>query len=156
MQDPGIQIPYHMLKQARCFTRTTRICEAAIAGECSIITCHEGDDSKRRDHYEAGIQASGTISDCRRKIARTISPPEDERTSFGFDLRRENVWSLMFLTRASGKRDIKEGFRAIIANALFYYTQSGALVVDPLAGGGHDGRRDQHASLLQRPALQDV
>lgn len=60
-----------------------------------------------------------------------------ERTKYGFDLKERNAWSVDAPDLRFGKSNFKGRLPGqVVANALFYYTEPGAVVVDPFAGSG--------------------
>jgi hypothetical protein len=140
---PGFKFPYHMLKQCQMFyTYYPDISKRPLPEMFYYELATKVDDSRRRDHYEKmAIHGKWTISDLQKKIREDeFARREDERTKFGFDLKERNIWSFDVPDPRFGK----SGYRGrlpgqIVANALFYYTDPGAAVVDPMAGGGTTG-----------------
>ncbi len=97
-----------------------------------------GDDDKRREYEKAAIQNKWTIAELRKKIREdTLTERESERTKFGFDLRNTNVWSFEVADPRFGKPGYKGRIAGqIVANAIYHYSNAGALIVDPFAGSG--------------------
>jgi SAM-dependent methyltransferase len=140
---PGFKFPYHMLKQCMTFfTYYPDVEKRSLPEIFYFELATKVDDSKRRDQYERmAITKKWTISDLQKKIREDeLARREDERTKFGFDLKERNVWSF----EAPDPRFGKSGYKGrlagqVIANALFYYSQPGSTVVDPMAGSGTTG-----------------
>ncbi len=99
------------------------------------------DDDRRRDYEKAAIQNKWSIAELRKKIREDVlTERESARTKFGFDLRSTNVWSF----EAPDPRFGKQGYKGriagqIVANAIYYYTDPGARIIDPFAGSGTVG-----------------
>jgi len=140
---PGFKFPYHMLKQCQMFyTYYPDVQKRPLPEMFYYELATKVDDSRKRDHYEKmAISNKWTISDLQKKIRdEELARREDERTKFGFDLKERNVWSFDTPDPRFGKSGYKGRLPGqIVANALFYYTQPGAYVVDPMAGGGTTG-----------------
>ncbi len=140
---PGFKFPYHMLKQCQMFYSYYPDVEKKPLPEVFYFElATKVDENKRRDHYEKmAISNKWTISDLQKKIREDeLSRREDEKTRFGFDLKERNVWSF----DAPDPRFGKPGYKGrlpgqVVANALFYYTNPGAVVVDPMAGSATTG-----------------
>jgi hypothetical protein len=137
---PGVKFPFSMLKQCQQYyayypdVKTKSLPEVFYFDLATKV-----ETSKQRDQYEKmAVDYRWTISDLRKKIhddelARRI----DERTKFGFDLRERNVWNFDTPDPRFGKPGFKGRLAGqIVANALFYYTKPGDVVVDPFAGSG--------------------
>jgi len=96
------------------------------------------DDEKRKEYEKASIQNKWTVGELRKKIREdALTERESERTKFGFDLRNTNIWSF----EAPDPRFGKPGYKGriagqVVANAIYYYTDPGALIIDPFAGSG--------------------
>ncbi len=140
---PGFKFPYAMLKQCHMFFSYYPDVDKRPLPEIFYFElATKVDESRDRDRYEKmAINNKWTISDLQKKIREEeFSRREDERTKFGFDLKERNVWTF----EAPDPRFGKSGYKGrlpgqIVANALFYYTQPGAVVVDPMAGSGTMG-----------------
>ena len=104
------------------------------------------------------INNKWTISDLQKKIRDDeFARREDERTKFGFDLKERNVWSFDLPDPRFGKSGYKGRLPGqIVANALFYYAQPGATVLDPMAGSGTTGDVISSVAYFQQPLVQDV
>ncbi len=140
---PGFKFPYHMLKQCQMFyTYYPDVEKRPLPEMFYFELATKVDDSKKRSEYEKmALAHKWTISDLQRKIREDeLARREDEKTRFGFDLKERNVWSF----EAPDPRFGKPGYKGrlpgqVIANALFYYTEPGWFVVDPMAGSGTMG-----------------
>jgi 16S rRNA G966 N2-methylase RsmD len=140
---PGFKFPYQMLKHCqRFYTYYPDVEKRPLPEAFYFELATKVEDSRRRDQYEKmAIQQKMTISDLQKRIRDDeVARREDERTKFGFDLKEKNVWSF----DAPDPRFGKAGHRGrlagqIVANALFYYTGKGAVIVDPMAGSGTTG-----------------
>jgi hypothetical protein len=140
---PGFKFPYSMLRQCQMFyTYYPDVQRRPLAEMFYFELATKVDDSRERDRYEKmSITNKWTISDLQKRIREDeFARREDERTKFGFDLKERNFWSFDVADPRFGK----SGYRGrlpgqIVANALFYYTQPGALVLDPMAGSGTTG-----------------
>lgn len=97
-----------------------------------------GDDESRKEYEKAAVQNKWSIAELRKKIREdALTEREAERTKFGFDLRSTNVWSFEVPDPRFGKPGYKVRIAGqIIANAIYYYTEPGALIIDPFAGSG--------------------
>jgi len=137
---PGFKFPYHMLKQCQMFYTYYPDVEKKPLPEIFYYElATKVDESRKRDHYEKmAIHNKWTISDLQRKIREDeFARREDERTKYGFDLKERNVWTFDVPDPRFGKPGYKGRLPGqVIANALFYYTEPGAVVVDPMAGSG--------------------
>lgn len=137
---PGCKFPYSMLKQCQQFYTYYPDVEKRPLPEIFYfdLATRVDDASKRRDYEKMAIQYKWTISDLRKKINDDeLARRQDEKTKFGFDLKEKNFWSF----EAPDPRFGKPGYKGripgqIVANLLFYYTNSGAYIVDPFAGSG--------------------
>ena len=140
---PGFKFPYSMLKQCQQFyTYYPDVQKRPLPEIFYFELATKVDESREREHYERmAVNGKWTISDLQKKIREDeLSRREDERTKYGFDLKERNVWSF----DAPDPRFGKAGYRGrlpgqILANALFYYTQPGWSVLDPMAGSGTTG-----------------
>lgn len=96
------------------------------------------DDDKRKEYEKAAIQNKWTIAELRKKIREdTLTERESERTKFGFDLKSTNIWSFEAPDPRFGKPGHKGRIAGqIIANAIYYYSNPGAGIVDPFAESG--------------------
>lgn len=140
---PGFKFPYHMLKQCQMFYTYYPDVEKRKLPEIFYFElATKVDDSRKRDQYERmAISNKWTISDLQKKIREDeLARREDERTKFGFDLKEKNVWSFDVPDPRFGKPNYKGRLPGqVVANALFYYTRPGAVIVDPMAGSGTTG-----------------
>ena len=140
---PGFKFPYHMLKQCMMFyTYYPEVGKRPLAEIFYFELATKVDESRKRDAYEKmAISNKWTISDLQKKVREDeLSRREDERTKYGFDLKERNVWSFDVPDPRFGKSGYKGRLPGqTVANALFYYTQPGAVVVDPMAGSGTMG-----------------
>ncbi|MGA9116434.1 MAG: hypothetical protein WB626_06645 [Bacteroidota bacterium] len=140
---PGFKFPYGMLKQCMLFYTYYGDVEKRPLPEMFYFElATKVSESKKRDQYERlAVSNKWTISDLQKKIREDeMARREDERTRYGFDLKERNVWSF----ESPDPRFGRSGFKGrlpgqIVANALFYYTAPGAMIVDPMAGGGTTG-----------------
>ncbi len=140
---PGFKFPYHMLRQCQMFyTYYPDIEKKPLPEIFYYELATKVDESRKREQYEKmAINNKWTISDLQKRIREDeFSRREDERTKFGFDLKERNVWSFDVPDPRFGKSGYKGRLPGqIIANALFYYTAPGALIIDPMAGSGTTG-----------------
>ncbi len=140
---PGFKFPYHMLKQCQMFYTYYPDVEKRPLPEIFYFElATKLDESRKRDQYERmAINSKWTISDLQKKIREDeLSRREDERTKFGFDLKERNIWTFDVPDPRFGRPGYKGRLAGqIVANALFYYTSPGAVVVDPMAGSGTTG-----------------
>lgn len=140
---PGFKFPFHMLRQCQMFyTYYPDVEKRPLPEVFYFDLATKVDESRKRAEYEKmAISHKWTISDLQKRIREDeLARREDEKTKFGFDLKERNIWSF----DAPDPRFGKAGHRGrlagqIIANALFYYTEHGWLIVDPMAGGGTTG-----------------
>ena len=140
---PGFKFPYSMLKQCHMFfTYYPDVQKRPLPEVFYFELATKVDENRKRDQYERmALNNKWTISDLQKKIRDDeLARREDERTKFGFDLKERNVWSF----DAPDPRFGKTGYRGrlpgqVVANALFYYTQPKARIVDPMAGSGTTG-----------------
>jgi len=97
-----------------------------------------GDDERRKEYEKTALQNRWTITELRKKIREdSLTERESERTKFGFDLRATNVWNFEIPDPRFGKTGSKGRVAGqVIANAIYYYTDPGAYIVDPFAGDG--------------------
>ncbi len=140
---PGFKFPYSMLKQCQQFYSYYPDVQKRPLPEIFYFElATKVDESRERDRYEKmSINNKWTISDLQKKIREEeLSRREDEKTRFGFDLKERNIWSFDVSDPRFGKSGYKGRLPGqIVANALFYYTQPGAAVLDPMAGSGTTG-----------------
>lgn len=140
---PGFKFPYSMLKQCQMFyTYYPDVEKRALPEIFYFDLATRVDDSRKRTEYEKiAIANKWTISDLQKKIREDeLTRREDEKTKFGFDLKERNVWSFDVPDPRFGKAGYKGRLAGqIIANALFYYTEPGWRIVDPMAGSGTTG-----------------
>jgi hypothetical protein len=140
---PGFKFPYSMLKQCHMFYTYYPDVEKRPLPEIFYFElATKVDDQRRRDQYERmAINNKWTISDLQKKIREDeFARREDERTKFGFDLKERNVWTVDMPDPRFGKSGYKGRLPGqIVANALYYYTNPGAVVLDPMAGSGTTG-----------------
>src|SRR5207249_7691286 len=137
---PGFKFQYSMLRQCQQFyTYYPDVQKHPLPEIFYFELATKVDEARERARYEKmAINNKWTISDLQKKIREDeFARREDERTKYGFDLKEGNVWSLDLPDPRFGK----SGYRGrlpgqIVANALFYYTQPGAAVLDPMAGSG--------------------
>jgi DNA modification methylase len=137
---PGVKFPFSMLKQCQqYYTYYPDVKKRSLPEVFYFDLATKVDETKRRDQYEKqAIEFHWTISDLRKKIhdddtARRI----DERTKYGFDLRERNVWTFENPDPRFGKPNFKGRIPGqIVANAIYYYTKPGDMIVDPFAGSG--------------------
>src|SRR5689334_18597254 len=140
---PGIKFPFSMLKQCQqYYSYYPDVKKRPLPEVFYFDLATKVDETKRRDHYEKlALDMHWSISDLRKKIhdddvARRI----DERTKYGFDLRDRNVWTFETPDPRFGKPNFKGRIPGqIVANALYYYSKSGEVIVDPFAGSGTTG-----------------
>jgi len=140
---PGFKFPYAMLKQCMMFyTYYPDVQKRNLPEIFYFELATKVDESRKRDQYERmAITNKWTISDLQKKIREDeFARREDERTKYGFDLKERNVWTFDVPDPRFGKSGYKGRLPGqVVANALFYYTQPGALIIDPMAGGGTTG-----------------
>jgi hypothetical protein len=135
---PGIKFPYTMLKQCQQFyTYYPEVNKLPLPEIFYFDLATKVPESGRRKDYEKlALKYHWTISELRKKIHDDeFTQREMERTKYGFDLKEKNVWSF----EAPDLRFGKSGYKGrlpgqVVANALFYYTEPGAVIVDPFAG----------------------
>jgi hypothetical protein len=137
---PGFKFPFSMLKQCqRYYTYYPDVAKRPLPEHFYFELASKVDESRKRDHYEKmAIANRWTVSDLQKRIRDDeLSRREDERTKFGFDRKERNVWSFDAPDPRFGQPGTKGRLAGqIMANALFYYTEPGWIVVDPMAGGG--------------------
>jgi hypothetical protein len=148
---PGFKFPYAMLKQCQMFyTYYPDVQNRPLPEIFYFELATKLNESRERDRYEKlAISSKWTISDLQKKIREDeLVRREDEKTKYGFDLKERNVWSFDVPDPRFGKAGFKGRLPGqIVANALFYYTSSGAAILDPMAGSGTTG--DVIASIPQ-------
>jgi hypothetical protein len=140
---PGFKFPLQMLRQCqRFYTYYPDVEKRPLPEMFYFELATKVEESAKRDHYERlAINSKMTISDLLKKIREDeLAKREDEKTRFGFDLKERNVWSF----EAPDPRFGKPGYKGrlagqVVANALFYYTEPGWVVLDPMAGSGTTG-----------------
>lgn len=140
---PGFKFPFSMLKQCQMFYTYYPDVEKRPLPEIFYFElATKVDESRKRAEYEKmAIANKWTISDLQKRIREDeLRRREDEKTRFGFDLKERNVWSVDTPDPRFGKAGYKGRLAGqIVANALFYYTEPGWLIVDPMAGSGTTG-----------------
>lgn len=140
---PGFKFPYSMLRQCQMFYTYYPDVEKRPLPEIFYFElATKVDESRKRTEYEKmAIANKWTISDLQKKIREDeAARREDEKTRFGFDLKERNIWSFDTPDPRFGKAGYKGRLPGqVVANALFYYTEPGWLVVDPMAGSGTTG-----------------
>jgi hypothetical protein len=140
---PGFKFPYHMLRQCQQFyTYYPDVQKRPLPEIFYFELATKVDETRDRERYEKmAITHKWTISDLQKRIREDeLARREDERTRYGFDLKERNVWSFDTPDPRFGKSGYKGRLPGqIVANALFYYTQHGAMVLDPMAGSGTTG-----------------
>jgi hypothetical protein len=140
---PGFKFPYSMLKQCQMFyTYYPDVQNRPLPEIFYFELATKLNESRERDRYEKlAINSKWTISDLQKKIREDeLVRREDEKTKYGFDLKERNVWSFDVPDPRFGKTGFKGRLPGqIVANALFYYTSSGAAILDPMAGSGTTG-----------------
>jgi len=137
---PGIKFPYSMLKQCQQFYTYYPEVNRLPLPEIFYfdLATKVPESSKRREYEKLALKYHWTISELRKRIHDDeVTAREMERTKYGFDLRERNMWNFDQPDLRFGKSNFKGRLPGqIIANALFYYTEPGAVVVDPFAGSG--------------------
>lgn len=140
---PGFKFPFSMLKQCqRYYTYYPDVEKRPLPEVFYFELASKIDESRKRDHYEKmAIANKWTISDLQKKIREDeLSRREDEKTKFGFDRKERNIWSFDTPDPRFGQPGAKGRLPGqVLANALFYYTEPGWTVVDPMAGSGTTG-----------------
>ncbi len=96
------------------------------------------DEQRRKEYERSAIQSKWTIAELRKKIREDmLTEREAERNKFGFDLRNTNIWTFEAPDPRFGKIGSKGRIPGqVVANAIYHYTDPGALIVDPFAGDG--------------------
>jgi DNA modification methylase len=137
---PGCKFPYSMLKQCQQFYTYFPDVEKRQLAEIFYfdLATKVDDSSKRREYEKMAVANKWTISDLRKKINDDeTARRQDEKTKYGFDLKEKNFWSFDSADPRFGKPNYKGRIPGqIIANLLFYYTNQGANILDPMAGSG--------------------
>jgi hypothetical protein len=140
---PGFKFPFSMLRQCqRYYTYYPDVEKRPLPELFYFELATKVEESKRRDHYEKlAISNKWTISDLQKRIREDEqSRREDEKTKFGFDRKEKNIWSFDLPDPRFGKPGAKGRLPGqVVANAFFYYTESGWTIVDPMAGSGTTG-----------------
>lgn len=137
---PGFKFQASLLKQCQAyFTYYPDLKKRKLPESFYFeLATKVGDDEKRREYEKGAIQNKWTIAELRKKIREdTLTERESERTKFGFDLKNTNIWSF----DAADPRFGKPGYKGripgqIIANAIYHYSDPGAVILDPFAGSG--------------------
>jgi DNA modification methylase len=137
---PGCKFPYTMLKQCQQFYSYYPDVEKRQLAEIFYfdLATKVDDSSKRREYEKMALANKWTISDLRKKITDDeTARRQDEKTKYGFDLKEKNFWSFDTADPRFGKPNYKGRIPGqVVANLLFYFTNPGAYVVDPMAGSG--------------------
>lgn len=137
---PGFKFPFSMLRQCqRYYSYYPDVEKRPLPEVFYFELAAKVEESRKREHYEKmAIANKWTISDLQKKIREDeLSRREDEKTRFGFDLKERNIWSVDAPDPRFGKPGAKGRLPGqIVANALFYYTEPGWMIVDPMAGSG--------------------
>ena len=140
---PGFKFPFSMLRQCQMFyTYYPDVDKRPLPEIFYYELATKVDESRKRSEYEKlATTNKWTISDLQKHIREDeLARREDEKTRFGFDLKERNVWSVDVPDPRFGKAGYKGRLPGqIVANALFYFTNPGWLVVDPMAGSGTTG-----------------
>jgi len=96
-------------------------------------------DETLRDHYEQlAIEDNFNITQLRKAIRDgVLERREKRRNELGFDLKITNWWYFNSADPRFGKSNFKGRVAGqIIANALYFYTSLGDVVLDPFEGSG--------------------
>lgn len=137
---PGVKFPYVMLKQCQQFyTYYPEVNKLPLPEIFYFdLATKVSESAKRREYEKLALKYHWTISELRKKIHSDESTEREmERTKYGFDLKERNLWSFDVPDLRFGKSGYKGRLPGqIVANALFFYTEPGAVVVDPFAGSG--------------------
>jgi hypothetical protein len=140
---PGFKFPFSMLRQCQMFYTYYPDVEKRPLPEIFYFElATKVDESRKRSEYEKlATTNKWTISDLQKHIREDDQARrEDEKTRYGFDLKERNIWSVENPDPRFGKTGYKGRLAGqIIANALFYYTNPGWVIVDPMAGSGTTG-----------------
>jgi hypothetical protein len=140
---PGFKFPFSMLKQCqRYYSYYPDVEKRPLPEVFYFELATRVEDSKKRGQYEKmAITNRWTISDLQKKIRDDeMSRREDEKTRFGFDLKQRNLWSFDVADPRFGRAGARGRLPGqVVANALYFFTEPGALVVDPMAGSGTTG-----------------
>lgn len=137
---PGMKFPYAMLRQCEQFyAYYPDVRKRSLPEIFYFDLATKVDSSKQRDSYESmALKLKWTISEMRKRIHDDeLALKEESRTRFGFDLRERNIWSYDVSDPRFGKSNyIGRLPGQIVANALYFYTNPGDYVIDPMAGSG--------------------
>jgi hypothetical protein len=137
---PGIKFPFAMLKQCQQFyTYYPEVNKLPLPEIFYFdLATRIPDSSKRKEYEKLALKNHWTISELRKRLHDDeLTQREMERTKYGFDLKEKNVWSFDTADLRFGKANYKGRLPGqVVANALFYYTEPGSIVVDPFAGSG--------------------
>lgn len=140
---PGFKFPYSMLKQCqRYYSYYPDVEKRPLPEGFYFELATKVEESKKRDYYEKlAITNKWTISDLQKRIRDDeLARRQDEKTRYGFDLKQKNIWSFDIPDPRFGKPNTKGRIPGqVVANALFFYTGPGWVIVDPMAGGGTTG-----------------
>ena len=137
---PGGKFSFGMLKQCQQFyTYYPDVSKRPLPEIFYFELATKVDDNRKRKEYEkAAVEKKWTISELRKKIHDDdLARRQDEKTKYGFDLKEKNVWTFDVPDPRFGKPNYKGRIPGqVVANALYYYTKPGDLIVDPFAGSG--------------------
>lgn len=137
---PGGKFPYAMLKQCQQFYTYYPDVQKRPLPEAFYfdLATKVADSRKRKEYEKMAIERKWAITELRKKIYDDeLSRRQDEKTKYGFDLKEKNLWSFDVPDPRFGKPNYKGRLPGqIVANALYYYTNPGAYIVDPFAGSG--------------------
>ncbi len=140
---PGFKFPLSLLRQCqRYYTYYPDVEKRPLPELFYFELATKVEDARKRDQYEkAAIQHKWTISDLQKRIREDeLARRADAKTQFGFDLKGRNSWSFEAPDPRFGKPGAKGRLAGqVVANALYYYTEPGWKIVDPMAGSGTTG-----------------
>jgi ParB family chromosome partitioning protein len=96
------------------------------------------DEETRAEYEEQAVQDGWNITQLRKNIRDGIHQRrEQRRNELGFDLKITNWWYFNTADPRFGKSQFRGRVAGqIVANALYYYTANGDVVLDPFAGSG--------------------